>query len=299
MKAILKVADINSFVTLVNAGEDKINIVNGFPSNQFNHAILCIPVHSDTIWLECTSQHFPAGFLGTFTDDRNVLVVTENGGVIGHTKKYSYFQNIQKRKCDATVLSDGSASVHMSTVYSGIYYDKMQRIIQVDDIDKQKQLEQKIQTTNFKITYFSVIDNHADVPEIIENIDLTLNKLLVQAGNFLIFTPNQFTRSEPLVHSYRKRNTDIWINRGFTQSDTVCFNLPNNFELVQPNAEDSFESKFGKYSFRTSILGNKLYYIRDFVLFEGMYPAESYESLVDFYNKISSADNIKLTVNLR
>jgi len=88
MKAMLKSVDIESYYTLVKAGRGTANINKDFTRNQFNHMILCVPVHQDTIWLECTSQDNPCGYLGSFTGDRDVLVINENGGNIAHTKIY-------------------------------------------------------------------------------------------------------------------------------------------------------------------------------------------------------------------
>ncbi len=61
MSGILKEAGIKSHYTLVRAGEYANYITEDFPSQQFNHVILCVPLNSDTVWLECTSQTTPAG----------------------------------------------------------------------------------------------------------------------------------------------------------------------------------------------------------------------------------------------
>ncbi|MEJ7658603.1 MAG: hypothetical protein WKG07_02695 [Hymenobacter sp.] len=49
-------------MALVGAGPEHADVRAAFPSSQFNHAILCMPlaahgpVPADTVWLECTSQ---------------------------------------------------------------------------------------------------------------------------------------------------------------------------------------------------------------------------------------------------
>ncbi len=73
MKSILAAAGIKSYYTIIRAGAGAPVLREDFPSNQFNHAIVCVPHQRDTIWLECTDQQIPFGYLGTFTDDRKAL----------------------------------------------------------------------------------------------------------------------------------------------------------------------------------------------------------------------------------
>lgn len=95
MRALLEVANIKSDYAIVRAGHHAQDMLIDFPSNQFNHAILSIPDNTDTIWLECTSQKIPFGFLGSFTDNRHCLLVTPEGGKIAKTPEYKQESNTQ------------------------------------------------------------------------------------------------------------------------------------------------------------------------------------------------------------
>ena len=116
LHSLLKYAGIQSFPARVSSGSYKEKIFPDFPNfQQFDHIILCVPHNSDTLWLECTDQKIPFGFLGDFTDDRDVLLITENGGKFAHTTKYEVKENIRSCRSAFIIDSTGTASCSVTT----------------------------------------------------------------------------------------------------------------------------------------------------------------------------------------
>src|SRR6185503_18169122 len=87
MKAALKSVGIPSHIAIINAEYNQEPVDPNFPANGFNHVILCVPGQNDSIWLECTSSTAAFGELGSFTENRNALLITDNGGVLVPTPK--------------------------------------------------------------------------------------------------------------------------------------------------------------------------------------------------------------------
>ncbi|NJN49909.1 MAG: DUF3857 domain-containing protein [Polaribacter sp.] len=105
-KALLDVVGVTSYYTHVEADSyDQISFETDFSSlEQGNHVILNIPNNGNDIWLECTSQTSPFGYIGGFTDDRKVLVITPEGGILKQTTAYKNEQNVQDLKAEIQLL---------------------------------------------------------------------------------------------------------------------------------------------------------------------------------------------------
>ncbi|NJL74106.1 MAG: transglutaminase domain-containing protein [Saprospiraceae bacterium] len=123
MKAMLKVIDIPAYTVLVYAGESRLpyEVEEDFSFPRFNHVILHIPKLN--YWLECTNPINPPNYLGSFTSDRNVLLVTEEGGKLIRTPRIS---NDLNRKISATEIhleTTGAATIKNSIQYGGTLQD--------------------------------------------------------------------------------------------------------------------------------------------------------------------------------
>lgn len=116
MYSLLKEASIPSYYTLVRAGRGQNYLTVDFPSQQFNHVILCVPLQNDTIWLECTSQTLKAGYLSDFTCDRFALMIDAEGGRLVKTPVYGTNENTQVRKLSAAILGSGASTTFQSPI---------------------------------------------------------------------------------------------------------------------------------------------------------------------------------------
>ena len=95
MIALLKEAGIVGKYVLIKSGRNPPNFLTDFSVSQFDHVICCVPQTKDSIWLECTSEALPAGYLSSFTSDRYGLMVDESGGTLVRTPKYGIKDNLQ------------------------------------------------------------------------------------------------------------------------------------------------------------------------------------------------------------
>lgn len=126
MKAMLETVGIPANYTLVYAGPYADDIEVDLPSNQFNHVILQVPTDKDPIWLECTSNLLPAGFLGEFTRDRHVLVTKGGGGYLTKTPAYDTEEwNLIQSQSKVIIDSLGNANISAKQQLFGNFTEEM------------------------------------------------------------------------------------------------------------------------------------------------------------------------------
>lgn len=139
MQGMLAAVGVPSNYTLVRAGADEDDIEIDFPSNQFNHVILQVPLSEQMVWLECTSNLHPAGYLGDFTSNRHALVITPTGGYLTKTPAYSSpAWNTIQTNSKLWVKPDGNAELSTSQLSRGNPAEALLRLKKQADTREQR-----------------------------------------------------------------------------------------------------------------------------------------------------------------
>ncbi len=290
MNSILKVAGINSYYTLVSAGTDYKPMNTDFPISEFNHAMLCIPFKNDTTWLECTSQYHPFGYIGDFTVNRNVLLITDEGGKIAHTKSYKTEDNTQNRKIEAQIDSAGNAVVTSVCDYRGLLYEDIIPAFIYSKDDIKKNIESSLDLQNVKINSFDYQNYKSIMPSAVENLNFTIKNYASLSQTRLFLPLNILNKHTVLLKKIENRKTDIIFHHGHIEYDTVYYLIPPKYKPeIFPESVD-YSTVYGNYHSETLFSDGKVTYIRRLQMNAGTYPPEKYNEIKDFYKSIYDAD---------
>ncbi len=296
MVALLKEAGVKGYYTTIMAGDDEPQVIVDFPSHQANHVIVAVPNAADTIWLECTSQTNPFGYQGTFTGDRKALMITETGGKMVATTRYTAEQNKQSRTAEVKVELTGDAKAKVKTTYSGIQYENgnLNFILNNQYDDQKKWIQRNTGIPSFDINSFSMTNKKEKIPSAIVNLDLSLRRLATVSGKRLFLTPNLMNRSTFVPEKVESRKTKVVRKMAYLDLDTVYYSLPEEIYPEFLPEPSKISSRFGEYEASYKVDQGKLVYIRRVKMNKGEFPPESYAELIDFYRSINKADNIKI-----
>lgn len=295
--SLLKAVGIESYYSVVSSGSSQQNIETDFASMQGNHVILSVPIDEKTLWLECTSQKLPFGFLGDFTDDRDVLVIKPEGAEIKHTKKYTTEESTQTIKGNYEIGLDGSIAINAKIESKGIQYDNKYYL----DGQPQRDLEKyyKKHWNYINNIDFSKIDlkNNKDEIEFSEYVNFKAINYATTVGDRMLITLNALNRNTHIPNRYRDRKLPLKINRGFADMDEIEITLPEGYKIEAIFENKIIENKFGKYKISVEEKdNNKLFYKREFVINDGEFPKEDYETYRSLYKEVAKYDNSKITI---
>ncbi len=296
MNALLNAVGIESNYVLINAGRYTKDVKEDFPKSQFNHAILMVPNQKDTIWLECTSQRNPFGYLGAFTGNRHALVIQESESRLVKTRYYSEDENNLSNNLETAINSDGSAEVKIGSEYKGMRYETLGSLYYESKEEQEKYLYKTVDFNDFKINSYNIELKPNELPEAHLTMDVSINDYSVQMEDNLFVPLNLYNRSTYVPKKVRNRKTKVVLKNAYTEMDKNEFQLPEGFELKNIPEPIHISSEFGDYDSKVQIDGNKVKYNRKLVRKRGNYPKESYPKLIEFYKDVKSADNNKMVL---
>lgn len=296
-RAMLKAAGIKSYHATIGAGRGHTSIEPDFPFKGYtNHMILCVPLDRDTIWLECTSQNQPFGFLGTFTDDRNALLITEDGGKIVRTTHYHQSINTQIRNASVKIDSNGDAQANVETKYRGLQYENVAYQFLRNEKEQKERLYESLDVANMEIEKFNYTQMKDRIPEATELLDLKIKNYASVSGTRLFIPLNILNKWKKAPRKVRDRKTEVVLGMEYIDVDEVTYEIPDNYKIEHlPEAVD-LDSDFGSYNVTVVQDDKKVTYKRTIKMNKATYAPERYKDFLKFYKKIVRADKMKLVL---
>jgi hypothetical protein len=299
MYSLLKAAGIKSHYTLVKGGRDLDDkyLVEDFPSDQFNHIILCVPLSKDSVWLECTSQTESAGYMGDFTGNRKALLITEDGGELVSTPHYGIKENIQVRTIKGKINSNGALVMNVTTNYKCLQQDEKSALINQLSKDKvKKYLQEDLELSTYEVSNFKYEQKKNVLPEIDEQLDVVVDNYATITGKRLFITPNILSRGGMKLSDEEERKVDYVLDYEFRDEDNYEIEIPEGYSLEAMPSGVALKTKFGSYSCTTKLDGNKIIYHRVREQFGGRFPAKDQKELAKFFEEIYKADRARMVL---
>ncbi len=297
MKALLNCAGVRSFYTLAGAGPNLGITMKDFPTiNQNNHAILCVPLRSDTIWLECTSQTQSCGYLGTFVQGRNVLLITDNSCKMVKTPLLNSDQNIQFRSAEVEIKPDGNMLSIVKTKFSGYQYDNVSSRVEESQEDQKKDLLKVIGLPGLVISSFAYDIQKQKIPEAVETLSMHAEKYASKTGTRLFIPLNMLNQRKSSPAKVENRKMPVVQTFSYHDKDSITYTLPSGYTAEAIPKPKILTTEFGEYRSSCSVEGSKATDVREIKINHGTWPKEKYTEVVDFYSGIVSADKAKLVL---
>ena len=298
LKSALDAVGVKSNIVIIQGGMNPRNVLEDFPANYFNHAILCIPQPKDTIWLECTSTTLPFAQLGPFTENRKAMMVTDNGGVLVNTPLSNYKTNTEGINTVIEVNEDGGAKVKTNYTLYGDSRDEM--LMRYHDLKEDEKRKYFITQNEWKQPDNLEISNSKDKANpYLLSATMDYEKIYsFNAGSKLFFEARLYPVFDEEIPDYANRKADYYFTCPYQVMDTTVYKFPLGYVLENMPGNKQVQFSFAQYSCDYSwdaathtLTSVALLQIKDRVI-----KASDYTKLLNFKKQVMADVNEKIVM---
>lgn len=297
MYALLKAVNIPSYWAVVYAGTNGLSSDPAFPKNQFNHEILCIPFKNDTTWLDCTMTTRQFGKPGPFTENRNALLITEDGGKLINTPKSKAEDNQFHSEVHLSLDSVGGAKAQVKIFSTGEYRELY---ISMSQIKTDEQKEYLLRDLNIKQPSVFDLQSGADKDGVKEvDLNLEYDKFCdIAVANKMFYHPHVFDIWDETVPVLDNRKTDYYFDFPRENQCTTIIDLPAGFEVETLPVNQDLKFTYGNYEIKYvyDATKNQVICTAKFNLNNHVIPAAKYTEMQQYMDDVAKAQNKKLVI---
>jgi hypothetical protein len=299
MCACLDAVGVKSYTALINSGERSQPIDPSFPEDLFDHVILCIPQHKDSVWLECTSSHTDFAVLGAFTENRNALLITEQGGVLVHTPSSTVTENRRSAITQVNLSEDGSGKADVSFNATG--ENKFEELSSLYEESHDNQKKYLVEYLDFpQPDDFSVNLEQVDSPLLKTHLTLSLEKVPeFTAGSKMFLNPRLYHLWSHHLPAAEHRTKNYYLTCPFIDSDTTCYQLPEGYVVDELPKGKTLSCPYASYTsnYWYDPARKAVFSYAALTLKERMIPASDFLVFRNFFSSVVEDETEKIVIN--
>jgi hypothetical protein len=293
--SLLKEAGIRGLYAVTVSGNELPMFYEDFPANlYFNHAVACIPFENDTVWVECTNNYYPFGFMSRSVAGHPALLATEAGGTLVRVPALPAHQNNEFRKLELELAANGSARLTLVDTYTGLQLTSGISKYILSSEDQKKNLYEELELNDFEIENHNYIYKKGRNPFVKLTASVYCNKIASVSGDRM-FVPVKILDSQWAVpETIENRHAPVYIPVAYADCDSVIIRIPDGYVTESLPKELNLDTEFGRYRFQVVESDKQLLIIRSILLDKKKYIPEKYNAFRDFIGSMNKAEKQKL-----
>jgi hypothetical protein len=294
MKAMLDVVDIPSYYTVISL--DLKRFFKDYPNfTQANHVILMVPLEKDSLWLECTSQILPFGYIHSSIAGHDALAVGDDKSFFCTLPSYPDVANRKINRINIRMNVDGSANMDIHSTYALSEYENMfYRLKGLSNKEENDVLGSLLRAHKIQISNIKKEESRTEQPRLDIRFTADCEDFASQTASRMFISANPMFTSLKGFLTGSSRRFDIVLEEGFLQTDTISIQMPEGYALETQPKTDGINSEFGNFNSEFIKDGNILKYIQTVEIKAGRYPAAQFENLKNFLSKVENLQSGKI-----
>ncbi|MDR0798172.1 MAG: DUF3857 domain-containing protein [Dysgonamonadaceae bacterium] len=293
MQSLLDVVDIPSYYLVISS--QKKRFFPDFPSfSQANHAIVMLPLETDTVFLECTSQDFPFGYISRL-EGHDALAIGAEKSFFYTLPKDRPHENAEINRVHIQLDQQGNGHLEVHSLLKNREFERLFYALKGANAKEENDaLAALVQVHKPKISNIRKKEILEQRPQLDVRFTVDCEDFANQTGSRVLIPINPARTSLKGLLSGSSRKYDIVMQSTKYQTDTISIQIPEGYIVEAKPKPVEFESEYG--SFKSEITENdgELTYIQTLEIKQGKYPASAFEEMKKFYNRIESLQNGKI-----
>ena len=295
LKALLSCARIESLCAFVYSDGQPNYFFKNIAAPQFNHIILAVPLTNDTIWLDNVESTIPFGYIGTFIQNREALLISEKNSRLVRIPQIKKEETLVSLKISYNLNLTTNSDLILKGSFKGRdfeYFNSLNSDYNVNDRDRI--IRNYLPFDNYEVNKWELKKIHRDTALIELYVSLSLSKLLKPIGNEYYFNLNSIT--VPNFSNTSNRTLPVILPYPINHIDTLVYSLPKGYEMKTELDTVSIKSKYGNFNQILKFVEGKLYAIKSFELYPASYTIEQYPDFYKFIKSVKDVDEKKIII---